>query len=386
MDNTNQQVPPVPSQTPDKIANNLSFAKTLAYGFAIASIGVTIAIGGYLLGANKTKPQPVVQTSVTPFVSPTPDPTASWQTYTNVQYGFQMKYPNDWAVKDNLLQKPASVNSNLEISNSSLQENPRFTLFINPAGFGLPIPDKVYELSPIGNGKLEILNKQEIAPTKEGMSNVDGHMIINSKSFNIGSNSYIFIFNFVQKGKDYEPIFNQILSTFKFTDKNLIDETASWGTYTHTQLGIEFKYPPNLSLNAIGNKDIIPVSFTDLSNTKQRLSTSHDINFKVIPVAPGADYKTTLINDIVFVGSGMHPKSFAEFSSKTIGDNMVYYIRTGLLEGVLSMNYYIVNKNQVFAFVLTSSPVDWTNPNFKPENDPLNQKLLQILSTFKFTN
>jgi len=65
---------------------------------------------------------------------------------------------------------------------------------------------------------------------------------------------------------------------------------------------------------------------------------------------------------------------------------MVYYIKTGLFEGVLSINYYLVNKNQVFAFNLTSSPVDWTNPNFKPEEDLLNLNMQQILSTFKFTN
>ncbi|KKQ42761.1 MAG: hypothetical protein US59_C0004G0001, partial [Candidatus Levybacteria bacterium GW2011_GWB1_37_8] len=162
--------------------------------------------------------------------------------------------------------------------------------------------------------------------------------------------------------------------------------TANWKTYTVTKLGIEFKYPPNFSPIAIFDNELFPISFTDNSNTKHRLSTSPDISIKVIPIVSGDDYKTTLIKDVIFAGSGMHPKSFVEFSSKTIGGNMVYYIKTGLFEGVLSINYYLVNKNQVFAFNLTSSPVDWTNPNFKPEEDLLNLNMQQILSTFKFTN
>lgn len=220
MENTNQQIPPIPDQQEIKASNNLSFFRTLAYGFVIVSIGVSIAIGGYLLGANKTKPQPVAQTSVTPSTSPTPDPTANWKTYINESYGFEIKYPNDWIVQDKLRQKPekAASNNNLELSNSSLPESPKFILFINPLGFGLPIPDKVYELSPAKDGKLEIINRQEIAPIKEGMTNIDGHTIINSKTFEIDNNSYLFTFDFVQGGKDYEPILNQILSTFKFTE------------------------------------------------------------------------------------------------------------------------------------------------------------------------
>jgi hypothetical protein len=163
------------------------------------------------------------------------------------------------------------------------------------------------------------------------------------------------------------------------------NQTAGWQTYTNSDHSLEFKYPPNFSpINVNDNK--LMAAFMDKSNTKQRLSTSPDISLRTFSITPQGDYKGELIKDVVFAGSGLHPKSFTEFSSKTIGNNTVYYIETGLFEGVLSLNYYLVYKNQVAAFTTVSSPVDWTNPSFKPENDPLSQSLFQILSTFRFTN
>lgn len=161
------------------------------------------------------------------------------------------------------------------------------------------------------------------------------------------------------------------------------NQSAGWQTYTNSKHSLEFKYPPNFSPV---NDSKSTVSFMDKLNTQERLSTLPDISFRTISIIPGEDYKNELIKDVVFAGSGMHPKSFAEFSSKMVENNTVYYIETGLFEGILSFNYYFINKNQIAVFTLVSSPVDWTNSSFKPENDPLNQSLLQILSTFRFIN
>lgn len=163
------------------------------------------------------------------------------------------------------------------------------------------------------------------------------------------------------------------------------DPTSNWKKYTNSKYGIQFKYPPTFSLiNIVDGKSI--AAFTDKSNAKQRLSTLPDISLRIIPIVSGGDYKNKLIEDVVFAGSGLHPKSFSEFSSKIIGGNTVYYIKTGLSEGILSLNYYLVDKNNIVVFALISSPVDWTNPNFNFENDSLNQNLQQILSSVKFTD
>lgn len=125
-------------------------------------------------------------------------------------------------------------------------------------------------------------------------------------------------------------------------------------------------------------------ALTDKSNTKERLSTLPDIFIRVLSLISEEDYKSVLVNDVVFEGSGAHPTSFEEFSTKKLGNNMVYYIKTGRFEGILSINYYIIRNNLIFSFVSMSSPIDWTNPNYKTEDDQLNKDLQQILSTFRF--
>lgn len=70
MEKANQQIPPVSSELPIKASNNLSFTKALAYGFVVVSVGISIAVGGYLLCVNKTNPEPTASVSVSPTLSP----------------------------------------------------------------------------------------------------------------------------------------------------------------------------------------------------------------------------------------------------------------------------------------------------------------------------
>ncbi len=181
----------------------------------IASIVIALVFAVILVGAvgvYYVKQQQIRKSSIV-------DETANWKTYKNEKYGFEAKYPKNWVAQDKLPQKPkeAVFSENLEISNNSLPEIPKFILWINPMGFGLLPSDIVYKLASTEEGKLKIINRREIPPKREGMSNIDGHIIINSETFKFGQDRYIFMFDFVQGGENYEPILNQILSTFKFT-------------------------------------------------------------------------------------------------------------------------------------------------------------------------
>lgn len=161
------------------------------------------------------------------------------------------------------------------------------------------------------------------------------------------------------------------------------DETTGWQTYTNNQYNFEFKYPKKFILNETTTENSI-LSLQDSSNTEERLSTLPDISLRASSIPEGKKFEDILISDVVFDGSGGNPKSIDEFSSKKLGNNTVYYIETGRFEGILSTNYYIVRNNLIFSFVSTSSPIDWTNPNYKTENDQLNKNLQQIFSTLKF--
>jgi hypothetical protein len=71
-------------------------------------------IAGYLLYQNyqlRTQISRLVAQIPTPTAEPTPfatlgptatpDVTANWKTYTNIKYGYQLRYPNDWSVTEN---------------------------------------------------------------------------------------------------------------------------------------------------------------------------------------------------------------------------------------------------------------------------------------------
>ncbi len=226
MDNQSQPLTPIANQPPVKASNNLNFFKTLAYGFVIVSIGITIAVGGYLLGSNKTKPQPVAEISVTPSVSHTSDPTSNWQIYTNSQNNFTFKYPLGWDVVQldsslampNLIVAPkANVDAlkkvNFQVGggkNSVITFGP----FPNvPNSFVSDATKTVTSKSVIIAG----LNATEYTSTyRVDLPGVQsGDVVINSAVENAGKK-----YNIGLVDVNYKNIYYQILSTFKFTDQN----------------------------------------------------------------------------------------------------------------------------------------------------------------------
>lgn len=110
-------------------------------------------------------------------------------------------------------------------------------------------------------------------------------------------------------------------------------------------------------------------------------TTNYAITHRELTIPGGKTFQDVLINDVMFDASGMHPKSFNEFQLRHLGTHDFYYIKTGLFEGVLSINYYLVTDNKIDVFTLVSHGVDWTNPQFDPEQDPGHLKLKELLST-----
>lgn len=240
MDNANQQVPPISDQSEIKTANNLSFFKTLAYGFVIVSIGISIAVGGYLLGTNKTKPQPIAQISMTPSVSFTPDPTANWKTYTtNV---FSIKYPSTWS-------DPAINKMSTKVNYEFLPANLNITVGFNydqDLQRAKTFEDESKSAGNFAIGKREVMAGDSINATSYiysiGASTKEENVLLKGKGDNI-----IWLRMPFPPGTDVS-VFDQILSTFKFTDQNQATDTGL-KTYENNIFRFSLKYPEDWELS-----------------------------------------------------------------------------------------------------------------------------------------
>jgi hypothetical protein len=109
MDNSHP-IPAKESPTPSLPAPSPQQPKELLKKRGINWVLILFIIGGLCFGSGlylsithqtTEKTSPVPNPKITQSVSPTPDPTTDWKTYTDKYYGglFLIKYPPDWKVK-----------------------------------------------------------------------------------------------------------------------------------------------------------------------------------------------------------------------------------------------------------------------------------------------
>lgn len=219
-------------------------------------IGVTILIGfiiygfgGYYLGKKSsriTQSTSVIQNqpSSVPFSSPTIDPTESWKTYTNSKYNYSFKYPSDYQI--------GSCRSCTDLATVDYVTIQSPFMTHNSQGYGIttvsvtnPDINKILSLqqTKIGNN----INAYTETTTSYGYQTkyfyviMSNNKVITLQYSGIGLQANINIP--LEDFKDYQ-IFNQIVSTLKFQDKNSVD-TSNWKTYSNTQYGLAFDYPQN---------------------------------------------------------------------------------------------------------------------------------------------
>lgn len=221
-------------------------------GFAPIIILVLILLGviGYFIyqntqlqksNSNVTSPSTVPNANLLQS-SPTPDPTVNWKTYTNTKYGYSVKYPSNW--------EPNRWIANLsdeELAKETLVEFNDLTLpgisTGKDSGTGFQIATN--ELNPNGDGRnCSDLNdcfsktfkeRKESTNTTNRVSTTfwgQTAIIFNYQlKGTLYSQSFKYIY-FIYQGNAYDMnistrsdrekevfgIFDQILSTFKFTD------------------------------------------------------------------------------------------------------------------------------------------------------------------------
>jgi len=312
-----------------------------------------------------------------------------WNIYSNAEYGFEVKYPNNW-------RSPAEVmpgNSELNKNNIFFADDPNRQpgepgSSFAPA-FGVRLYNNVSEIPPIE----EYLQTtpEEITTTNKTVK-VDGQTSTEKdyKSFAVegaydvtylvqlskNNKIYILEFSYTLAGcsvipKDMQPecdnenallvknsnqIWSQILSSFKFIPpvQSQID-TSGWKTYTNSQYGFEFNYPGKLLYKETSSSNKLGPNFTlEFGSTQGR-----DENFTMYINNPGIGFegfddlgkKDLIINNIK-----MQKHIYGDAPSKI----------TGII------TYEFSKDGNEFLFVGNAEIIKETDFD-------------QILSTFKFT-
>lgn len=179
-----------------------------------------------------------------------PGATANWKAYTNTKFQFSINYPNSW---------PEPV---YDSSSSSIHFS------INPSA-NIPQDKKSYEIAIW----IKPYNYDDLYQTlknhpKYTQPLVGGNQAYRIEKFGLDvprintiavSNTYEYDIELVFNGKDYlnengfetakkdfpeaEKTYEQMLSTFKFTNQVQANNTTNWKTYTNTKYGFSFQYP-----------------------------------------------------------------------------------------------------------------------------------------------
>lgn len=312
--------------------------------------------GAYRLGQRQTQPTPEIA------ATPTPDPAADWQTYTNEQGGYEIKYPEEGEIEE--------VGEPEKFMCIHISIGQAFLRIKTPKGaYGGCIVTGVDDPAESIQEIVEILKSEQ---TASGMKTVSGAEY--QEFFRIedigGTEGFILEYgrsydesaNYESNQADKEKIY-LMLSTFKLLDSSGLSSMLGWQTYTNTKHGYSAKYPREWFVE---EKD-------DLTKIYNQDPNIHKFE-RTREISPGVfDYPTEdFIFDMNVVENIMPDPGLAQKSSIEIGglDGIRGVLTGGEGEKILMGN--VVKNGKTYNFY--GRPADSNN---KDTFD-------LILSTFRF--
>lgn len=195
---------------------------------------IALAVGGYLLYQKQLKPA-VPQPSVNPVASPVPTgagETTNWETYTNEKCKFSLQYPEDWVVNawpveiNSVPENVCSVNFGkfqLPVTREGDTELKRLGYLIEVWGEkGTDFEQNASENDIYKNRtnykreKVAFNNLPAYRITGTGMDFPRDRLIV-AKDAIVYSISVNYLLTENNQRDEAQKTFNQILSTFKFT-------------------------------------------------------------------------------------------------------------------------------------------------------------------------
>jgi len=248
--------------------NLLTQGKTNWKFVAIVVVLAVIVGGGILFWIKRTEIPSVEFPEIKKPEKIVEDETASWKTYRNEEYGYEIRYPSEWIIikedpKFVVFADEEETKIQKEKQAGEIRCSAGVWLYDNDEGLSLydwvvnkwGEPEKRY-LGKIS--KVEINNLEGIKYEFESMG-LETNVLFSK------NNKVIDIQTTFDGCTDLQTIFNQMLSTFRFIE---VDETANWKTYRNENYKYEVKYPPDWKLYE-PYPDSWAVSFTSPSLQKE---------------------------------------------------------------------------------------------------------------------
>lgn len=325
-------IPEQPSQPKPKLSKWIIAVAVILFLVIVGSVSA------FVLNKNSaSKPQPNAETIVA-SPTPTPDPIANWKTYTG--NGFSIKYPASWKIE--VLSQDVKNLDSIFLKEDSTHV---VTLSFSTDKFSSIYPEYINNSK---NPKIKI-NGYDAYPDT-GFAGLGAFYLVNSNEqfANISPGTIL----------DKE-LFNQILSTFKFTNQIIqtiptssptltIEPIANWKTYTSSDNGFSIKAPSTWTVDN---------SFPSMGNVECLYLDDNNL------IILSACYRHSKLADSIF--SGVPTRSGV---IKTEINGLVAYN-----DKSLSLNdYYIVNSDGTFILITPGAYLDST----------LFEK---VVFTFKFT-
>ena len=181
-----------------------------------ALILILLASTGYLAFQNNQLRKEISQLQSSPSPTPTPDPTANWKTYSNDAYKYSFKYPSSWKINTTSPQttylEAGSVDEPQTFARVSISETGENNKSVEELARSWR-SGAVEKIQVGGEEAAKVLQN----PNPEGEPLVQGGYTISVFVKN-KSNINLLIQLETANLNTYQAIFDQILSTFKFTN------------------------------------------------------------------------------------------------------------------------------------------------------------------------
>lgn len=168
-------------------------------------------------------------TQITPTPEPqkTTDPTADWKTYTNNEYGFSFMYPPYLENKGNISGPYTGVSTAIRsFSDPATMSEGTDMLFDGYVVYYVSDINALNFETYLQNEKGAMDNAEYASMTgakRVSLQNKGVGFVTDTRGyyyFPSNDNKKVVVFGYTQKNQSFKPVFDQILSTFKFTESN----------------------------------------------------------------------------------------------------------------------------------------------------------------------